>query len=136
MIRRPPRSTRTDTLFPYTTLFRSLLAQLPGQVRRGRAEDHVDLLEGSDEVLLDQAADFLRLEVVGIVVTGGQRVGADHDAPLDLVTEAFGARALVEVGEVDRFFAAIAESDAIEPREIGRGQIRRAAVGERVGKAV
>src|SRR3546814_13616270 len=27
MIRRPPRSTRTDTLFPYTTLFRSLRAQ-------------------------------------------------------------------------------------------------------------
>src|SRR3546814_6116144 len=27
MIRRPPRSTRTDTLFPYTTLFRSLNAQ-------------------------------------------------------------------------------------------------------------
>src|SRR3546814_17055077 len=26
MIRRPPRSTRTDTLFPYTTLFRSSLA--------------------------------------------------------------------------------------------------------------
>src|SRR3546814_8164958 len=26
MIRRPPRSTRTDTLFPYTTLFRSPLA--------------------------------------------------------------------------------------------------------------
>src|SRR3546814_17534791 len=28
MIRRPPRSTRTDTLFPYTTLFRSRLAGL------------------------------------------------------------------------------------------------------------
>src|SRR3546814_5139600 len=27
MIRRPPRSTRTDTLFPYTTLFRSLCAK-------------------------------------------------------------------------------------------------------------
>src|SRR3546814_543679 len=26
MLRRPPRSTRTDTLFPYTTLFRSLVA--------------------------------------------------------------------------------------------------------------
>src|SRR3546814_8803869 len=26
MIRRPPRSTRTDTLFPYTTLFRSLVS--------------------------------------------------------------------------------------------------------------
>src|SRR3546814_2358854 len=29
MIRRPPRSTRTDTLFPYTTLFRSAAARLP-----------------------------------------------------------------------------------------------------------
>src|SRR3546814_2877718 len=27
MVRRPPRSTRTDTLFPYTTLFRSLRPQ-------------------------------------------------------------------------------------------------------------
>src|SRR3546814_6782335 len=34
MIRRPPRSTRTDTLFPYTTLFRSLrrLRHVPGLV--------------------------------------------------------------------------------------------------------
>src|SRR3546814_17246870 len=31
MIRRPPRSTRTDTLFPYTTLFRAF--------RRGHAQD-------------------------------------------------------------------------------------------------
>src|SRR3546814_14459361 len=30
MIRRPPRSTRTDTLFPYTTLFRSALAPANG----------------------------------------------------------------------------------------------------------
>src|SRR3546814_17169604 len=28
MIRRPPRSTRTDTLFPYTTLFRSTLGDI------------------------------------------------------------------------------------------------------------
>src|SRR3546814_6353935 len=33
MIRRPPRSTRTDTLFPYTTLFRS--PDLPRQIRLG-----------------------------------------------------------------------------------------------------
>src|SRR3546814_4390934 len=34
MIRRPPRSTRTDTLFPYTTLFRSdlCLASVGGQL--------------------------------------------------------------------------------------------------------
>src|SRR3546814_2782002 len=30
MIRRPPRSTRTDTLFPYTTLFRSQIADHAG----------------------------------------------------------------------------------------------------------
>src|SRR3546814_3122724 len=29
MIRRPPRSTRTDTLFPYTTLFRSAASKIP-----------------------------------------------------------------------------------------------------------
>src|SRR3546814_16462268 len=33
MIRRPPRSTRTDTLFPYTTLFRSSTAGLPEEWR-------------------------------------------------------------------------------------------------------
>src|SRR3546814_3437739 len=32
MIRRPPRSTRTDTLFPYTTLFRSQLTQIATEV--------------------------------------------------------------------------------------------------------
>src|SRR3546814_7959803 len=31
MIRRPPRSTRTDTLFPYTTLFRSGDRDRPGE---------------------------------------------------------------------------------------------------------
>src|SRR3546814_18567582 len=36
MIRRPPRSTRTDTLFPYTTLFRSALRRgIEPDVRRG-----------------------------------------------------------------------------------------------------
>src|SRR3546814_6229605 len=33
MIRRPPRSTRTDTLFPYTTLFRSFRIPIPLAVR-------------------------------------------------------------------------------------------------------
>src|SRR3546814_20660869 len=33
--RRPPRSTRTDTLFPYTTLFRSPVLHRPGRLARG-----------------------------------------------------------------------------------------------------
>src|SRR3546814_6978352 len=40
MVRRPPRSTRTDTLFPYTTLFRSVVRQ---QWQKDRHEDDDDL---------------------------------------------------------------------------------------------
>src|SRR3546814_13600713 len=47
MIRRPPRSTRTDTLFPYTTLFRS------------RDELHV-----GDAVPLDESERLQRVEAV------------------------------------------------------------------------
>src|SRR3546814_16531541 len=42
MIRRPPRSTRTDTLFPYTTLFRS-------PVERERREPEVEHPDQADE---------------------------------------------------------------------------------------
>src|SRR3546814_1862829 len=65
MIRRPPRSTRTDTLFPYTTLFRSLRRQPERHLRqaldqpvaeeaqqrrveafrRGRSEEHTSELQ-------------------------------------------------------------------------------------------
>src|SRR3546814_1882903 len=38
MIRRPPRSTRTDTLFPYTTLFRSQPRLQPQAVARAKAD--------------------------------------------------------------------------------------------------
>src|SRR3546814_14810337 len=48
MIRRPPRSTRTDTLFPYTTLFLSPIEllrhaadDLPGHLRADRELGHV-----------------------------------------------------------------------------------------------
>src|SRR3546814_1070027 len=45
MIRRPPRSTRTDTLFPYTTLFRS-----QGDVRRVAGERQVEPAAGEQAV--------------------------------------------------------------------------------------
>src|SRR3546814_17949604 len=47
MIRRPPISTRTDTLFPYPTLFRSLADQYLGFVERAR------------RLRLELAADYL-----------------------------------------------------------------------------
>src|SRR3546814_2068752 len=51
MIRRPPRSTRTDTLFPYTTLFRSVTyfpvdnQTLEYMRRTNRSEEQIDLVE-------------------------------------------------------------------------------------------
>src|SRR3546814_11591523 len=56
MIRRPPRSTRTDTLLPYTTLFRSLLHPL-----------------GIDEQLVDHAGKPPEREI-----ERDRRVGADE----------------------------------------------------------
>src|SRR3546814_16226268 len=43
MIRRPPRSTRTDTLFPYTTLFRSDLVGVLVELTAGMQLGHDDL---------------------------------------------------------------------------------------------
>src|SRR3546814_14090320 len=40
MIRRPPRSTRTDTLFPYTTLFRSTLVNARTTEQERLTEGH------------------------------------------------------------------------------------------------
>src|SRR3546814_3500966 len=44
MIRRPPRSTRTDTLFPYTTLFRSCGSRSISRVRQPIAAKAVAML--------------------------------------------------------------------------------------------
>src|SRR3546814_11373096 len=58
MIRPPPRSTRTDTLFPYTTLFRSGLEHARFQPGRHR---HAELLAGRHEGVLPFAAKDQRL---------------------------------------------------------------------------
>src|SRR3546814_11994546 len=55
MIRRPPRSTRTDTLFPYTTLFRS-----PALLKKESALDHTPL---SIDVERYYSREFHDLEV-------------------------------------------------------------------------
>src|SRR3546814_15933944 len=58
MIRRPPRSTRTDTLFPYTTLFRSVL------VDHARRDALVTALREQARARygdLKQADDFTRI---------------------------------------------------------------------------
>src|SRR3546814_12419996 len=56
MIRRPPRSTRTDTLFPYTTLFRS--EDIPAELRE-RCEDVIlNRRDDATDRLLEIAEQF------------------------------------------------------------------------------
>src|SRR3546814_16107865 len=58
MIRRPPRSTRTDTLFPYTTLFRSLPLQGLKVIEMGQ------LIAGpfASKLLGEFGADVIKIE--------------------------------------------------------------------------
>src|SRR3546814_3068005 len=68
MIRRPPRSTRTDTLFPYTTLFRSFAINMLAGIQGSRHQLMVvRYLDGNNDKV-----DFRRAyECVGVLE--GQR---------------------------------------------------------------
>src|SRR3546814_16960985 len=55
MIRRPPRSTRTDTLFPYTTLFRSAERAATASADLAAAENAENLREQADKAARDAA---------------------------------------------------------------------------------
>src|SRR3546814_5092082 len=90
MIRRPPRSTRTDTLFPYTTLFRSVLVDGKDMTALGEAElraarreigmifQHFNLL--SSRTVWGNVA--LPLELAG---RGREEIAAEVAPLLDLV---------------------------------------------------
>src|SRR3546814_14005721 len=80
MIRRPPRSTRTDTLFPYTTLFRSLRGNGMTKQKQSRVRHQVDRRSLAEEI-----RDSLRERIV----VGEFR---DGDALIqELVAEEYGA---------------------------------------------
>src|SRR3546814_6326602 len=98
MLRRPPRSTRTDTLFPYTTLFRSLRvgeggAQLRGANRR-------DL---RDFKVVQQAGQVQRFAQLRVRLT---LVADAHAAFEQLVDHLLVARLVEEMAERARHLAA------------------------------
>src|SRR3546814_4215200 len=120
MIRRPPRSTRTDTLFPYTTLFRSVVqhhAQVADAADAGfrthRRFAHLDPRVAEDA--------FLRLAALPVVVDLLVRTGRHAHAP---------AAALVLVDQHDAVFLALVD----RPRRARRYARRVEAVLE-IGRA-
>src|SRR3546814_9942994 len=66
MIRRPPRSTRTDTLFPYTTLFRSPLT-IVNRGGAGALLGHTYFMQQPDDgytILCTSAAPYMPLNIL------------------------------------------------------------------------
>src|SRR3546814_7970983 len=72
MIRRPPRSTRTDTLFPYTTLFRSVH---PGENSLQRKFMAPNGMASEMNKLVSIAA------LLAVPLSACTTVGPDYDAP-------------------------------------------------------
>src|SRR3546814_1072723 len=96
MIRRPPRSTRTDTLFPYTTLFRSHPQRLP------RLRDVVDA---------QQLRALFRRPIMERDAAAEPRVGGRFI--VERTDHPFAAGA-----EQDRAAEGVKEREAVDQREI------------------
>src|SRR3546814_2583609 len=85
MIRRPPRSTRTDTLFPDTTLFRSLLAEVGNEVWAVDVDKaHIDAIRNKGLHLEGKSGDR--------VIPMNATTDAKDVGPCDLVVIATKAR--------------------------------------------
>src|SRR3546814_11626652 len=121
MIRRPPRSTRTDTLFPYTTLFRSPLDLVDGAAplngpnphARRKAPETVRraLLDGAAAIAASHGLAAISVQTVAdsAKVTKG---GLFHHFP--------NKQALVEGVLADQF----EKLDAVLDDKIGRAACR------------
>src|SRR3546814_8221528 len=79
MIRRPPRSTRTDTLFPYTTLFRSGLSADGARRRDGCAGEARPDGRGEGEDPRRQRPEAARAPGKGLNNCRHPREGGDDD---------------------------------------------------------
>src|SRR3546814_429887 len=96
MIRRPPRSTRTDTLFPYTTLFRSFGPKL-------------EVLEIGSSAGLNLLIDRYRFDL------GGAGLGPT-DSPVTIAPEWRGAQPKVpRIEIVSTYGCDVAPMDAADP---------------------
>src|SRR3546814_2412736 len=131
MIRRPPRSTRSDTLFPYTTLFRSLAArQLLAQHDRAFAAQHgaagvgqaqaavafgVDVEQAGGDQLPEHAAPGARVEVVADAERG--------EAVVTELADSLVVRAAMDVHQVREAEALAAAVHAAQ--RLLRGQDRK-----------
>src|SRR3546814_17567007 len=76
MIRRPPRSTRTDTLFPYTTLFRSYMFDILWEVKQSlREPDSFEHIRSSATAVDENGVQRILIEFRARNGFGGMNIG-------------------------------------------------------------
>src|SRR3546814_14645224 len=112
MIRRPPRSTRTDTLFPYTTLFRSLPLQF------GIGADNVAAVHVLDHLPLRQVLLLEAGEGGGDIEIVGQRLATVVAPAFQVVPLGGDGRAAV----ADRVVAGNDAQNIIGPQDVPNPQ--------------
>src|SRR3546814_13068553 len=130
MLRRPPRSTRTDTLFPYTTLFRSHLhremdvAALGPAIDLAAAGEHAVVAEVERRILDDDALVPIILDRVREI---DQDMARPLPEPIAVQTAAFGDRASGQHAgpELDALIAGLGMFVRITQlvRAAGRGRV-------------
>src|SRR3546814_13926180 len=106
MIRRPPRSTRTDTLFPYTTLFRSIGHDaIVVDVVTADQTLRFTLPEGEFDRSLSRVDLQIRMEILGadLEFVGRPEVDPERGAPTPAI--------LVAVGDITIFGGIIVGGD-------------------------
>src|SRR3546814_5801583 len=113
MIRRPPRSTRTDTLFPYTSLFRSGFLVAIGLIEATAVADIGRILQL--RIATDHVEDIDRGVVVAVVV-------AEAGTPVEL-TGRPRTQPQVDHRGVDFAFQRIARQRFGDTGEIGRAHV-------------
>src|SRR3546814_11504987 len=99
MIRRPPRSTRTDTLFPYTTLFRS--DDDLGALARIVVDDEIVLLVG-DRAVARADLGHVAHDIVGHDLAVPDHLDALHGADIAGDGILIGARPRSEARRVGK----------------------------------
>jgi hypothetical protein len=96
------------------------LTQFECRCRRGGADNRIDLLEGSREILPDQGSNFLGPQIISVVIARTQNVGAKDNAPLDLRTEPLLSGFAVMIQQALRVLGPETVSHSVEPGEVRR----------------
>src|SRR3546814_19430931 len=129
MIRQPPRSTRTDTLFPHTTLFRSASAWSP-RLAASAAPTRADARQQGS------GRGDRRLHAVAAVGLGGvQGAVGDLEGGVDAVDRTRGDGVHADAGG-DADAVPLRAARAFDQGAAQAFEIGRAAGGERVGQYV